>query len=130
MNDAIRSALTQSGIIDITTTGRRSGEPRRIEIFCHVIGGRIYISGMPNAERQRRWLSNLEANPRLTVHLKREVTADLPATARVITDVAERRAILEPVARAWKRTDLDAMVAHSPLIEVTIDGQRDPPPVL
>ena len=122
MDDSIRRALTEGGIIDITTTGRRSGRPRRIEIVFHVIGGRIYISGMPRADRKRRWLSNLEADPRLTVHLKRGVTADLPATARVVTDIAERRAILEHVARSWRRTDVDAMVAHSPLIEVTIDG--------
>ena len=122
MDDSIRRALTEGGIIDITTTGRRSGRPRRIEIVFHVIGGRIYISGMPRADRKRRWLSNLEADPRLTVHLKRGVTADLPATARVVTDIAERRAILEHVARSWRRTDVDAMVAHSPLIDVTIDG--------
>jgi deazaflavin-dependent oxidoreductase (nitroreductase family) len=122
MDDSIRRALTEGGTIDITTTGRRSGQPRRIEIVFHVIGGRVYISGMPRADRKRRWLSNLEADPRLTVHLKRGVTADLPATARVVTDIAERRAILEHVARAWRRTDVDTMVAHSPLIEVTIDG--------
>jgi deazaflavin-dependent oxidoreductase (nitroreductase family) len=122
MDDSIRRALAQSGIIDITTTGRRSGEPRRIEIFFHAIDGRIYISGMPNADRSRRWLSNLEADPRFTFHLKGGVTADLPATARVVTDDAERRAILEHVARAWKRTDIDTMVAHSPLVEVTIEG--------
>ena len=122
MDDSIRRALTEGGTIDITTTGRRSGRPRRIEIVFHVIGGRIYISGMPRADRKRRWLSNLEADPRLTVHLKRGVTADLPATARVVTDIAERRAILEHVARSWRRTDVDAMVAHSPLIDVTIDG--------
>jgi len=122
MDDSIRRALTEGGTIDITTTGRRSGRPRRIEIVFHVIGGRIYISGMPRADRKRRWLSNLEADPRLTVHLKRGVVADLPATARIVTDIAERRAILEHVARSWRRTDVDAMVAHSPLIEVTIDG--------
>ena len=122
MDDSIRRALTEGGTIDITTTGRRSGRPRRIEIVFHVIGGRTYISGMPRADRKRRWLSNLEADPRLTVHLKRGVTADLPATARVVTDIAERRAILEHVARSWRRTDVDAMVAHSPLIDVTIDG--------
>jgi hypothetical protein len=82
---------------------------------------------MPNADRTRRWLSNLEADPRFTVHLKREVTADLPATARVITDDTERRAILQDVARAWKRSDLDEMVAHSPLVEVTIDGLEGTP---
>lgn len=127
MDDSIRRGLAQSGIIDITTTGRRSGQPRRIEIFCHVIGGHIYISGMPNAERTRRWITNLEANPRFTFHLKRGVTADLPATARVITDIAERRAILEHVARAWRRTDIDTMVAYSPLIEVTIDEPAGTP---
>jgi len=122
MDESVRRVLAQSGVIDITTKGRRTGEPRRIEIVYHVIGGRMYISGMPRADRTRRWLSNLEANPRFTFHLKRGVSADLPATARVITDEAERRAILEHVARAWKRTDLDTMVAHSPLVEVTIEG--------
>ena len=122
MDDSIRRALAESGVIDITTTGRRSGEPRRIEIVYHAIDGRIYISGMPRADRKRSWLANLEADPHFTFHLKGAVTADLPATARVITDEKERRAVLEQVARAWQRTDLDVMAAHSPLVEVTIDG--------
>jgi hypothetical protein len=41
-----------------------------------------------------------------------------------VTDEAERRRILDRVARAWRRTDLDRMVEWSPLIEVTLD----PPP--
>jgi hypothetical protein len=49
------------------------------------------------------------------------VVADLPATARIITDPAERRPILERVARLWRR-DADTMVAYSPLIEVSIEG--------
>ena len=122
MDESIRRALAQSGVIDITTIGRQTGQPRRIEIVYHVIGGRIYISGMPNPARKRGWLANLEANPAFTFHLKRGVTADLPATARVITDEPERRAILEHVARAWNRTDVDFMVEHSPLVEVTIEG--------
>jgi deazaflavin-dependent oxidoreductase (nitroreductase family) len=126
MDDSIRRALAQSGIIDITTTGRRSGLPRRIEIAYHAIGGRIYISGQPRADRQRSWLFNLEADPRFMFHLKGGVTADFPAKARIITDEVERRAILEHVARAWKRTDLDTMVAYSPLIEVTIEELGGP----
>jgi deazaflavin-dependent oxidoreductase (nitroreductase family) len=120
MDESVGRALAHSGIIDITTTGRRSGEPRRIEIAYHAISGRIYISGQPRADKKRAWLFNLEANPKFTFHVKGAVTADLPATARVITDETERRAVLEHVARAWKRTDLEEMVAHSPLIEVTI----------
>lgn len=122
MDDSIRHALERGGVIDITTTGRRSGEPRRIEIVFHVIGGCLYISGMPNAQRRRSWLANLEANPGFTFHLKRGVAADLSATARIVSDEGERRAVLSHVARAWNRTDVEAMVAHSPLIEVTIEG--------
>ena len=120
MDDAVRRALTRGEVIDITTTGRTSGEPRRIEIVYHVVDGRIFISGMPRAGARRAWTANLDADPRLTFHLKGSVVADLPATARIIDDLAERREILAYVARAWNRTDLDEMVAHSPLIEVTI----------
>jgi deazaflavin-dependent oxidoreductase (nitroreductase family) len=122
MDPAIRAALDRGGIIDITTTGRRTGELRRIEIVLHNIDGRIVISGMPRRDRTRAWIRNIEADPRLTVHLKRGVTADLPGTARIVTDEDERRALLVHVARAWNRTDVDAMVAWSPLIEVTIPG--------
>src|SRR6266702_3823197 len=99
--DAIDAALERGHTIDITTTGRRSGEPRRIEIVFHNIDGRIYISGTPYA-RKRRWLLNLEKDPHFTFHLKGKTRADLPASARVIEDEAERRAILPHVARAWK----------------------------
>jgi deazaflavin-dependent oxidoreductase (nitroreductase family) len=121
MDDTIRAALSRGGVIDITTTGRRTGEPRRIEIVFHRIDGRIWISGMPSP-RRRGWIANLEADPRLVFHLKGPAAvADLAATARIVTDPAERRSILERVAQAWRRTDLDTMVATSPLIEVTIE---------
>jgi hypothetical protein len=75
------------------------------------------------SRRTRAWIHNLQANPQFTVHLKgREPIADLPATARIITDEAERRRILEQVARVWRRTDVDEMIRFAPLIEVTIAG--------
>ena len=122
MDPAIHAALDRGGLIDITTTGRRSGELRRIEIVFHNVDGRVVISGMPRRDRTRAWIHNLEADPNLVVHLKQGVVADLPATARVVTDEGERRGLLVAVARNWNRTDVDAMVAWSPLIEVTIPG--------
>ena len=120
MDDPIRSALGRGGTIDITTTGRHSGAPRRIEIVFHRIDGRMWISGLPSP-RRRSWIANLAADPHLTVHLKGPIAvADLPATARIVDDASERRHILERVAQAWRRTDVDRMVEQSPLIEVTI----------
>ncbi len=125
MDDRISQALAHGHTIDITTTGRKTGKPRRIEVMFHNIGGRIFISGMPGFRRS--WLANLDANPHFTFHLKGAVRADLPATARVINDEQERRTILEGVARAWRRRDLDTMVKTSPLVEVTIDGSSPKP---
>ena len=121
MDDTIRRALRHGHVIDITTIGRLTGRPRRIEIVFHVFDGRIFISGMPRADRVRAWLRNLEADRRFTFHLKAIVQADLAATARVITDPTERREVLEKIARVWRR-DPEEMIAHSPLIEVSIEG--------
>ena len=121
MDEDVRRALRHGQRIDITTTGRRTGDRRRIEIVFHNLDGRIYISGLPS-RRKRSWLANLEVDPHLTIHLKGpRVTADLPATARVISDEAERRQILSRIAAIWKRDDVETMVAYSPLIEVTVD---------
>jgi deazaflavin-dependent oxidoreductase (nitroreductase family) len=123
MDEAIQRALSRGHTIDITTSGRKTGQPRRIEIVFHNFDGRIFISGIPSS-RKRSWIANLQADPRLTFHLKGPgASADLPATARVITDDAERRAILPLIAAAWGRRDLDAMIAASPLVEVSlVDG--------
>lgn len=121
-DDAIRRLLAHGGLVDITTTGRKTGRPRRIEIVFHNVDGRIFISGMPRADRKRAWIINLERDPRMTVHLKGPLAADLPATGRVITDPAERRSVAEWIVRhAWPRMSVEAMAAYSPMIEVTLD---------
>jgi deazaflavin-dependent oxidoreductase (nitroreductase family) len=120
--EEIESALQGVHTVDITTTGRKSGKPRKLEIVFHNIDGRIYISGIPVPKR-RSWLANLGADPHLTFHLKGKVRADLPASARVIDKEAERREILPHIARNWGRTDIEKMVRESPLIEVTLEGR-------
>jgi deazaflavin-dependent oxidoreductase (nitroreductase family) len=123
LDQPTRDALTRGGVIDITTTGRKTGQPHRIEIVFHNVGARLYISGMPGFKRS--YIANLTANPHFTFNLKGPVQADLVATARVITDDAERREVLPHIARIWKRDDIDTMVESSPLFEVTIDGLAD-----
>ena len=82
---------------------------------------------MPSAERSRDWLRNVQADPRIVTHLEHGATADLPATARVITDPDEPRPLIEAAARCWGRTDVPAMVEHSPLIDVQVDDDATPP---
>lgn len=119
-DDLEQLPLPHSQLIDMTTTGRHSGRPRRIEIVLHNFDGRLYISGMPNPARTRAWLLNLAADPRLTVHLKGSVNADLAASARIISDEAERRAVFANVVRVWRGQEIETMTRFSPLIEVTL----------
>ena len=121
LDDATRAALNQSQVIDLTTTGRRTGQPRRIEIFLHHDDDRLYITGMPRADRTRDWIHNIAADPHVVVHLKQSVVADVPATARVVTDLDERRPFIEAAAKRWRRTDVPEMLQHSPLIVLSVD---------
>jgi deazaflavin-dependent oxidoreductase (nitroreductase family) len=122
MDDSVRAALFQSQIIDLTTTGRRTGRRWRIEIFLHEQDGVLFISGMPRADRTRDWIYNIAADPRVVVHLKQSVAADIPATALVVTDPDERRPLIEAAAQRWGRTDIPAMLQHSPLIVLDVNG--------
>jgi deazaflavin-dependent oxidoreductase (nitroreductase family) len=118
LDPSVTKALERGQVMDITTIGRRSGLPRRIELVYHNVDGRILISGRPGFPRS--WIANLRANPRFTFHLKRSVTADLPATGRVVTDRAERERLLPQIAETWGMS-LPVMVASAPLVEVTFD---------
>ena len=134
MRDDVRQALAiddssspRERTIDITTSGRKSGKPHRIEIWFYRYGDAIYLSGLPG-RRTRRWLLNLEAEPRFTFHLKGDVIADLPATAEVITDPAERRRVLSAFYADHRRRNssespgasagVEDWVARSPLARV------------
>jgi deazaflavin-dependent oxidoreductase (nitroreductase family) len=125
--DTVRASLNHSQVIDLTTTGRRSGQPRRIEIFLHHEFGQLFISGMPRADRTRDWIHNIAADPHVVVHLKQSVVADVPAVARVVTDPDERRPFIEAAARRWGRTDVEEMLRHSPLIVLAVEDDTSSP---
>jgi deazaflavin-dependent oxidoreductase (nitroreductase family) len=123
MSDETAAALAKDRVIDITTIGRKTGEPRRIEIWFHRVDGRYYITGTPG--RPRDWYANLVAHPGFTFHLKESAVADLPATARPVTDRAEREKVfaglLPPLAGMTSNPgqEPEVWVAESPLVEVT-----------
>jgi hypothetical protein len=117
MESAIKAALARDRTIDITTTGRKSGQPRRMEIWYRRIDDRVFITGMPGT---RSWLDKLYANPEFTFHLKESLQADLPARARVITDRAELRQVSTLLLDDPFSTEFEEWVANSPLIEIEL----------
>ncbi|HZO31197.1 MAG TPA: nitroreductase/quinone reductase family protein [Chloroflexota bacterium] len=120
MNDEIRQALTKDRVIDMTTIGRTSGQPRRKETWFHNIDGQVYLTGTPG---RRDWYANMVANPAFTFHLKKSVTADLAARATPVTEIAERERVLARILVNVGRpaSDLPAWVAGSPLVAVSFD---------
>jgi deazaflavin-dependent oxidoreductase (nitroreductase family) len=122
MDEAVQRALENDRTVDITTTGRRSGEPRRIEIWRYRYDDRTFLSGSPGT---RDWYANLVKNPEFTFHLKGSAQADLPAVARPITDAEERREVIAGILEDLGRGsgNLEEWVAHSPLAEVEFPDQ-------
>jgi deazaflavin-dependent oxidoreductase (nitroreductase family) len=118
MDEKIKQALKQDRTIDITTTGRKSGEARRKEIWFHNLDGRLYITGRPG---RRSWYANFLENPEFTFHLKESAQADLPARARPILDEEERRQVLGRITtNVGAEQELEEWVKRSPLVEVEI----------
>lgn len=122
----VDEALAAAGIADITTTGRRTGRPHRIETAFHCLDGELYLTGKPGFPRD--WMANLRANPEFTLHLKRGVEADLAAKATEITDPIERADVLYRIlTQSWGNPEdkanaiLPRWVDGSPLVRFTVE---------
>ncbi len=116
----VRDALGIDMVVDITTTGRRSGEARRIEIWCHLMDGKLYLAASPGP---RSWYANLVSNPSVTLHIKSGAAADIPTRARPITGEAERRDVFtrlgeQSAFRQRQGLDVETWVAGSRLVEL------------
>lgn len=125
LDDEVREALERERTVDITTIGRRTGRPHRIEIWFHNLDGRLYITGTPG---RRDWYANLLAHPQFTFHLKGRVRADFRARAIPIRGEAERREILSRLVGRLGGRNLEAWIRGSPLVEVHLEEGEVPLP--
>ncbi|GAA2757521.1 nitroreductase family deazaflavin-dependent oxidoreductase [Actinopolymorpha rutila] len=100
--------------VDLTTRGRRSGRPLRVEIWWFHVDGRFVITGTPGP---RHWYANVLADPHVTVHVD---GLDLAAIARPVTDPEARRRVFTDPRTGWYReqADLEELVRTSPMIEL------------
>ena len=115
MNAEVHGLLGRVETVDITTIGRTTGQPRRLEIWMFAIDGRYIITGTPGP---RDWYANLLANPSLTLHLPGGI--DIAATTEPITDEVFRKRVFTAEKTRWYRSQvpIDELVASSPMIEM------------
>lgn len=87
--------LTGIAVLDVTTTGRRSGRPRTSHLIATPYAGDLALIGTNfGQEHTPAWALNLEADPRARVSFRR-VTRDVvarPASAREAEEVFTRAA--------------------------------------
>ena len=94
----IRDALDVDMIVDITTRGRNSGRPRRIEIWSHYFDGNVIVAGSPSVARRIR---------------------DTAERRAVLTRLVE----LSKFRQEQGVKDIEVRVAGSPLVEVIFEDR-------
>jgi hypothetical protein len=114
---AVKLAATRT--IELTTIGRRSGIPARIEIWWFHIDGRFIITGTPGP---RDWYANVLEEPAVTIH---SPFGDVRGRAHPVTDRGLRHRVMTDAQLSWYQTqaELDALVATSPMIEIILDQE-------
>ncbi len=118
MEADVARALERDQTIDITTKGKKTGQPHRKEIWFHNLDGLLYITGTPG---RRDWYANMLAHPEFTFHLKQSVRFDLPAWAIPILETIQRREIMSGIhQKLGGNRDLEAWVEDSPLVQVEL----------
>ncbi len=78
---ASRAGLPLPGLVILETTGRRSGEPRRVPVGKAIVGDTLWV--VAEHGRKAAYVRNMEAHPRVRVRIGRAWRA---GTAHVLPD--------------------------------------------
>lgn len=105
----------------LTTVGRRTGRPHRIEIWFAAQDGRVYL--LAGGRERADWVRNLQANPRVTVELGNETHTGVASVPQPGT-VEDQRARELLVGKYRQGDDLDEWGRTSlpVVIEFSTDG--------
>ena len=102
----------------LTTIGRRTGAPHRIEIWFAVEQGALYL--LSGGRDRADWVRNLQANPNVSVELGTETLAGIAQVLQPDTS-GDRRARELLVSKyrkgndleSWGRTSLPVMITFA-----------------
>jgi F420H(2)-dependent quinone reductase len=95
----IGGQFSKQPMMVLTTTGRRSGQPRVTPLLCIRDADRfLAVASFGGDDRDPQWFKNLQVNPEATIELRGET---IPVRATVAT--AEEKQVLWPkVLAAYK----------------------------
>lgn len=114
MTPELLDSLAATRTIDLTTFGRRSGQPSTVEIWWFRINGRFIVTGTPGP---RDWLANIRANHNVLIDVNGR---QYEATATEVTDQGLRRQIFTDPDTSWysSQSGLERLVEVAPMIEI------------
>ena len=118
------SGLAAEDYCYLTTAGRVTGKPRRIEIWFGMEGGTLYL--LSGGRQASDWVKNLKKDPHIEVRIGQQTFAGL---ARIVTDAAEDQKARQLLAakyynwrpgrrlNSWARTSLPIALDLDPMEE-------------
>lgn len=117
-----REELTSTRTIQLTTYGRKTGLPRRIEIWWFHVDGRFIITGTPG---RRDWLANVRSDSRIVIGVN---GTDIEATAREVEEPEFRELVFSRQETRWYATqsELRRLIESAPMIEVLLGDLTRP----
>ena len=90
-------------MLTMTATGRRSGQPRSVQLVCLEHGGDpLVVASAMGQQRHPAWRYNIEADPRVQIQMRGE---RFEARAQLLTD-SERENVWAEVRRAIPQLDI------------------------
>lgn len=92
----------ESELYYVTTTGRRTGRPHEVEIWCVAVGDALYL--MAGSGERSDTVRNLRADPAVTVRVGADTR---PAVAAVVTDPDEDAAVRAAMVAKYETTPGD-----------------------
>lgn len=117
-----REELASTRTIDLTTYGRKTGLPRRVEIWWFHVDGRFIITGTPG---RRDWLANVRSDSRVVIGVN---GTKIEGTAREVEDAEFRELVFSQRETRWyaSQSELRRLIESAPMIEVLLGDLTGP----
>jgi len=107
MSDTLAS-IADVKTLKLTTTGRKSGQPRTAEIWFVVEGDHLFVQAGKAA--QKGWLVNVKHAPQVQLDI---AGTKLHGRATVIQDAAEREHVLALIRQKYWRARVSSWIGSA-----------------